>query len=178
MKTVWKWVIGIVVVLVVLAVVVSGAFLLRSQMMNAAGVPRVFRPGTQLPRNQLTPAPNNGTNGNNGNGVRRFPGMMPFGNGNWVGRGMTMGGFGRMGFGRMMPLVGLFGGLISLGFLVLMVLAIIWLVRNLRSPVALAAAPVADVNPAAPAVATHPCQKCSEPVQEDWKFCPHCGENV
>ena len=53
MKTVWKWVIGIVVVLVVLAVVVGGAFLLRSHMMSAAGfATRLIRPGTQLPGNR------------------------------------------------------------------------------------------------------------------------------
>ena len=161
MKTVWKWVIGIVVVLVVLGVLVGGAFLLRSHLMNMVGVARVTRPGTQLPNRPL-PAPNNG---NNGNGIRRFPGMMPFGNGGWGGRGM-------MSYGRMMPFAGLFGGLIWLGVLVLIVLAIIWLIRNLRKPVALAATPVV------PAVATHPCQKCGEPVHEDWNFCPNCGEKV
>ena len=171
MKTVWKWVIGIVVVLVVLAVLVGGAFLLRSHMLNVLGVARAARPGFQLPGNRQLPAPNNGTNGTNGNGVQRFPGMMPYGNGGWGGRGM-------LGFGRMMPFGGFFGGLVSLGVLVLIVLAIIWLVRNLRRPVALAAAPVAVVNPVAPAVATHPCQKCGLPVQADWQFCPHCGEKA
>jgi hypothetical protein len=171
MKTVWKWVIGVVVVLVILAVVVGGAFLLRSHLMNIVGVARLTRPGTQVPGNRQLPAPNNGTNGTNGNGVRRFPGMMPFGFGNWGGRGMYMSG-GMLGLGRMMPFAGFFGGLISLGVLVLIVLAIIWLVRNLRKPVA----PVAVVNPVAPAAAAHPCQKCGEPVQADWQFCPHCGE--
>jgi hypothetical protein len=82
-----------------------------------------------------------------------------------------------LGFGRMMPLVGLFGGLISLGILVLIVLAIIWLVRNLRRPVA-QAVPVAAGYPVTPTVATNPCQKCGEPVQEDWKFCPNCGKKL
>ena len=176
MKTVWKWVIGIVVVLVVLAGLVGGAFFLRSHMMSAAGVAtRLTRPVPQVPGNRQLPTPNNG---NNGNGVRRFPGMMPFGNGIWGGRGMYMGGFGMFGFGRMMPFGGLFGGLVSLGLLALIVLAIIWLAGNLRRPAVIAAAPVAAVNPVVPALATHPCQKCGEPVQEDWKFCPHCGEKV
>ena len=170
MKPVWKWVIGVVVVLVILAVLVGGAFLLRSHMMNAAGVAtRSIRSVPQVPGNRQLPAPNNGTNGN---GTQRFPGMMPFGNGNLGRRGMYMGGAGMMGFGRMMPFGGLFGGLISLGILVLIVLAIIWLVGNLRRPAVLAAPPVV------PAVATHPCQKCGEPVQENWKFCPNCGEKV
>jgi zinc-ribbon domain len=176
MKAVWKWVIGIVVVLVILALVVGGAFLLRSRMMNAtAFATRVVRPGTQLPGNRL-PAPNNGTNGNgnNGNVIRRFPGMMPYGR---MG-GRYGGGFGMMGVGRMMPFGGLFGGLVSLGLLVLIVLGIIWLVESLRRPVMVAAAPVAAVSPVVPAVTTHPCQKCAEPVQENWKFCPNCGEKV
>ncbi len=49
MKTVWKWVIGIVVVLVVVAVLVGGAFLLRYHLMNVVGVARLTRPGTQVP---------------------------------------------------------------------------------------------------------------------------------
>jgi hypothetical protein len=172
MKKVWKWIIGIVVVLVVLVVLVGGAFLLFHRM-NAVGLAtQITRPVPQLPGNQQPPATNNG------NTVRRFPGMLPFGNGNRTGRGMYMGGFGMMGFGRTMPFGGLFGGLVSLGFLALIVLAIIWLVRTLRRPVVLAAAPAAVANPAAPMVAAHPCQKCGEPVQEDWKFCPHCGEKV
>ena len=63
-----------------------------------------------------------------------------------------------------------------LGILVLIVLAIIWLVRSLRKPLAPAVVPAAYVNPVVPAVATQPCPKCGEPVQEDWKFCPHCGK--
>jgi len=167
MKKVWKWVIGIVVVLVILAVLAGGAFLLRSHMMNVLGVARTSRPGTQLPGYPLLPAPNNGTNGN---GVRRFPGIMPYGN--------YMGGRGMLGFGRSLPFGGFFGCLISLGVLALIVLAILWLVRNLRRPVVVAAAPVAAGYPVVPAVATHPCQKCAEPVQENWKFCPNCGEKV
>ena len=81
-----------------------------------------------------------------------------------------------MGFGRMMPFGGFFSGLVSLGLLVLIILAIIWLARNLRRPVMMAAAPVASVNPVAAAVDSHPCQKCGQPVQAGWEFCPHCGE--
>ena len=77
MKSVWKWIIGVVVVLVILAVLVGGAFFLRSHMMNAAGVAtRLARPVPQVPGNRQLPVPNNGTNGTNGNGTQRFPGMM------------------------------------------------------------------------------------------------------
>ncbi len=183
MKTVWKWVIGVVIVLVVLALLVGGAFLLRNHMMNVTGFARVTRPGFQFPTNRQPstgnngklPAPNSGTNGN---GTRRFPGMMPFGTGGWARRGMYMGGFGMMGFGRMMPFSGLFGGLMMLGLLVLMVLAIIWLTRSLRRPVAPAVIPAAYANPVVPSVAMKPCPKCGETVQEDWNFCPHCGKKL
>ena len=182
MKKVWKWIIGIAVVLVVLAVLAGGAFLLFHRVNMAGVATRITRTAPQLPGNQQLPSPNTGNgsnnNGNNGNTVRRFPGMMPFGNGNRAGRGMYTGGFGMMGFGRMMPFGGLFGGLVSLGLLALIVLAIIWLVRNLRKPVAPAVVAVAAGSPVVLAVATHPCQKCNEPVHEDWKFCPNCGEKV
>ncbi|MGD0876525.1 MAG: zinc-ribbon domain-containing protein [Anaerolineales bacterium] len=175
MKTVWKWVIGVVVVLVILAILVGGAFLLRNHLMNVVGLSRVTRPGIRFPTNRQPSTGNNGQLPAPNNGTRR---MMPFGNGGWGARGMYMGGFGMLGFGRMMPFGGLFGGLVSLGILVLIVLAIIWLAGNLRRPAVLAAAPTSAVNPVVPAVATHPCQKCGEPVREDWKFCPHCGEKV
>jgi hypothetical protein len=168
MKTVWKWVIGIVVVLVIVAVLVGGVFLLRSHLLNVVGVARLNRPGVQVPGNGKLPSGNNG-NGQPGT-TRRFPGMMPFSNGGRGGRGM-------MGFGRMMPFGGLFGGLISLGVLALIVLGIIWLERNLRKPAA-PVFPVVPIAPVIPAVAVHPCQKCGEYVQEDWKFCPHCGEKL
>ncbi len=176
MKTVWKWIIGIVIVLVIVAVIVGGVFMLHSHMLNLVRVTRVNRPSMRAPGNGTPSTGNNGKvpSTTNGNGYRRFPGMMPFGNGNWGGRGMYMGGFGMMGFGRMMPFGGLFGGLVALGILVLIVLAIIWLVRSLRKP----AAPTAAVVPVVPAVAVHPCQKCGGSVQEGWQFCPHCGEKL
>ena len=161
MKKVWKWIIGIVVVLVIVAVLVGGALMLRSHFANVVYNTRVSRPGVQVPGNGKFP-----------NGQRGWPGgMMPYGYG---GRG-HMGGFGMMN-----PLGGIFGGLISLGFLALIVLGIIWVVRSLRKPT-VASAPVAATTPSAPLIAaavTHPCKKCGEPVQEDWKFCPNCGKKV
>jgi uncharacterized membrane protein len=163
MKKVWKWVIGIVVVLVVVAALVGGAFLLRSHFANVISL-RANQPGVQIP----------GNGWGDRDGSRRFPGMMPYGNYGWGG-GMHMRGFGGMGlFG------GLIGGLFSLVILALVVLGILWLVNRLRKPAAaaapLAVAPVADVAPAAPVSVVHPCPKCGEPVQEGWKHCPNCGK--
>jgi hypothetical protein len=168
MKKVWKWVIGIVVVLLVVAAIVGGAFLLRNHFANVAGITRSIRPGVQVP----------GKGWEQREGPERFPGMMPFDNNGWGGYGRHMRGPGMMGFGRRMPFAGLFGGLICLGFLALVVLGIIWLVNRLRKPKVVAApvAPVVDAAPAAPLAATHPCPKCGESVQEGWKHCPNCGK--
>jgi hypothetical protein len=163
MKKVWKWVIGIVIVLVVVAALVVGAFLMRSHFANVVNIDKFNRPGVQVP----------------GYGTRqRFPG----GDG-WGVYGMHMRGPGIMGYGRWNPLGGLIGGVFCLGFLALVVLGIIWLVRRLRTPavvsaaVAPAAAPVAPVaEPVVPLAAVHPCPKCGEPVQEGWKHCPNCGK--
>jgi hypothetical protein len=161
MKKVWKWVIGIAVVVVILAALVGGALLLRSHFMNAARVAQTTQSGQQVP----------GKGWGDQDGSRRYPGMMPFGNDGWGGRGMRMRGFGGMGlFG------GLIGGLFSLGILALAVLGVIWLVNRLRKP-KVVVAPIAPVASLAPAV-THPCPNCSEPVQEGWKHCPNCGEKL
>jgi hypothetical protein len=169
MKKVWKWVIGIVVVLVVAAALVGGAFLLRNHFANVVSITRVNRPGEQVP--------------GNGNGKRvpgPFPGMRPFGNNGWGGHGMYMWGPGMMGFGRRSIFGGLIGGIFSLGVLALIVLGIVWLVSSLRKPKTITAPVAAPVEQVAPVVqasaATHPCPRCSEPVQEGWKHCPNCGK--
>ncbi len=179
MKKVWKWVIGIVVALVVVAALVGGAFLLRNHFGNLVSIARSNQPGLQVPGFR---------DGQRGPG--RYPGMMPFGRDGWDGYGMHMRGFGMMGFGRRGMFGGLIGGLVCLGFLALVVLGIIWLVSCLRkpaagsavitptaapvTPVAEVAAPVAE--PVVPVAAFHPCPKCGEPVQDGWKHCPNCGK--
>ena len=98
--------------------------------------------------------------------------MMPFGRGGGGGNGWHMRGPGMMGFGGRIPFAGIFGGLFCLGFLTLVVLGIVWLVRSRRNPKPVEAAVV--VAPAV--VAVHPCKKCGQPVQEGWNNCPNCGK--
>ncbi len=110
MKPVWKWIIGIVIALAVIALVVGAVFLVRTYLPMNRVVTQV-QPG-------FTPR---------GFDDRGFPGqrfLMPRGN---------MHGFGMMGWG-MMPFGGIFSGLFSLGLLALVVLGIIWLVRSVRTP--------------------------------------------
>jgi len=158
MKPVWKWVIGIVVILFIAALVVGG-FFLASHYMSLRQVAVQTRSGTQA-----QPFGPRGFN-NRGDG---FPGggMMPYGM-----RGYGMHGFGMMGF---MPFGGIFSGLFCLAFVVLVVLGIVWLVRRLSAPNPAVIAPAAPVAP----VMTHSCQNCGKPVQDDWKNCPYCGKKL
>jgi hypothetical protein len=148
MKKAWKWIIGIVLGLVILAVLVGVGLMVRGNFHS-------YRTEVLESRGF----------------AERGQGMVPYGE-----FGFHMRGPGMMGRGGM-PFGGFFGGLFSLGFLALVVLGIIWLVRSLGAPKPVVA-PV-DVVPAAmPAVIASPCKKCGKPIQEDWKVCPYCGKKV
>jgi hypothetical protein len=55
----------------------------------------------------------------------------------------------------------LFMWLIPVGFIVLTVLGIVWLVRNIGGPTSSSAG--------------HNCPNCGKAVQADWQNCPYCG---
>ena len=91
------------------------------------------------------------------------------------GGGMMAGGWGNRGWG-MMGGPGMMGGwgyspfgwigmafmwLIPVGFIVLTVLGITWLVQNVG-------------NSRMPS-AQNPCPNCAKSVQTDWQNCPYCG---
>jgi hypothetical protein len=138
MKKVWKWVIGIVIGLIVIGAVVGIIFMVQSHWFARGEVNGAIIPGYTYRHQGLIPDDENG-------------------------RGMyfyNMGGPGMMRFGRM-P----FGGLMMLfplGFLFLMILGIIWLIKAIRKP---------ETAP----VAMHACKNCGNQVQDNWKNCPHCG---
>ena len=85
--------------------------------------------------------------------------MRSWGYGGW---GM-MGGPGMMGWGY--SPFGWFGmlfmGLIPLGFIVLTVLGVAWLVKNIGN--------------SAPPLVQSPCPHCGKGTQADWQTCPYCG---
>jgi len=181
MKPVWKWIIGIVVGLIVLALLVGAAFLVHGRLISGRifaanpipapnsgrilpGKPTLPGPGTGqvLPGNRMRRfgVPGNGTpyHGMPGYGMP-YSGMRGYG---WHSHGM-------MGFGPMMffiPFAGLLFGLGWLGWLVLLVVGIVWLVRRPggRQP---AAAPVLSA-----------CPRCANPVQAGWNNCPNCGKKL
>jgi len=160
MKKVWKWIIGIVVVLIILGVLVGVGFFVRGSM-------HAYRVQVQVPRD--FPDGRQQFYGRGDQFYGRGREMMPYG-----GFG-HMRGFGMMGYG-MNPFGVFFGGLFTLVFLALVVLGIIWLVRRLHTP---KPAQVPAAVPAAiPAASDHPCQKCGRSLQEGWKVCPYCGKKV
>jgi len=142
MKQIWKWIIGIVLGLVLLAVLIGVGFMIRSNF-------HVYRAEALVSRGFS----------------ERAPGMMPYS------RFEHMLGPGMMGYG-MRPFGGFFRGLLSLGFLTLVVLGIIWLVRSLRTP-----KPV-GVPVVMPVAVDNPCKNCGQSIQVEWKVCPYCGKKV
>ena len=92
------------------------------------------------------------------------------------GGGMMTSSWGNRGWGMMGGPGGMMGGwgysplgwigmafmwLIPVGFIVLTVFGIAWLVRN--------------VGNSTPPSIQNPCPNCGKGVQADWKNCPHCG---
>ncbi len=96
-------------------------------------------------------------------GVSLFGGFGGYGGyrgGGMMGPGM-MGGWGFAPFGGIgMLLMWVF----PVGFLVLLVLGIVWLVKAVSQP--------GSQMPVAPAKT---CPNCARPMQADWRNCPHCG---
>jgi hypothetical protein len=81
-----------------------------------------------------------------------------------MGPGM-MGGFGLLGW--MFPLLGM---LIPLALLALLVVGVVWGVQDLsRRPI------FASGTPPVAGSGGPRCSHCEQPVQADWKVCPHCG---
>ena len=175
MRPVWKWIIGIVVGLIVVAALVGAVLLVRAHLplrtITAFRFPAPNAgPGPQ--RTLPTPAP--GTRQQPpGNFNRRF-GMpyygMPYPN--MPGYGFHR--YGMMGMGPMMflmPFGGLVFGLFWASLLALVVIGIVWLVRRPS------AQPAAAPQPSAP-VSQRTCPKCGRSVQDDWNNCAYCGKKL
>ncbi len=108
--------------------------------------------------------------------------LMPF-----EGRRMPIqpfGGIPYQRFGGFFPLRLIGSGLFCLGFLALIVLGVVVLVRVLRQPgqaaiiAAPAVAPIQMPEPVQTPAVTRNCSNCGKPVQEDWSHCPYCGNTL
>ncbi len=142
MKKFWKWVIGIVIGLVVVAALIGAAFLVRAHFV-VNQVARLEAHGLHIQR----------------------PGMMLFG------RGWGMRGPGMMAYGWRMPFGGLFGGLFSLGLLALVVVGIIWLVRSLRKPTHVVETPVVAPSAASTTHACPKCGRTVQNDWNNCPYC-------
>ncbi len=163
MKKIWKWVIGVVVVLLVLAALVAVPFVMHNYFGNQTafgirerGLEGGYGPGWMMGRND-----------DNGFGYRSHgPGAFP--GGGMMGRGYgfqhpMMYGFGFFPFG-------IFMWIIPLAVLGLAIYGFIALLK--RRPASTAPAEVT------PAVPTPSCSNCGKPAQGDWKTCPYCGHSL
>ena len=178
MKNIWKWILGIVVVLVVVAGLVGLAFVVHNRMAASMALRMTQRAAISTP----APGPTGGTPvapsvpgaPNRFNGrmppPRMGPGMGFRGFGRNSFRGFGRGGFGGFGpFGMGMMFFGMLGRLIPIA-IVLLLLYVAYLLGKKNVPAAVAAAP-APLS----VIPTHPCPKCENPVQDGWKHCPNCG---
>jgi hypothetical protein len=161
----WKWIVGIVVVLLIVAALAGGFLFVRSHAM--AFGPRVFTarpaPFGGNPQGGQQPAPGQPDDGTNpgpstGPGPQR---MWPRGFGGpygFYGRGPMMGrgepGYGDMpmgrgfGFSPFFMMIGLFFGLIKLAAFAALLYGAYWLGRRSAMPGALPAAAPVTADPA------------------------------
>jgi hypothetical protein len=78
---------------------------------------------------------------------------------------MGPGMMGQWGFGPFGWIGMIFMWLIPVGFILLIVLGVVWLIRAIGS----------GENPTSPA---RSCHNCGRSVQADWRNCPYCGETL
>jgi hypothetical protein len=187
MSKVWKWIIGIVAVLLIAAVILGAGFLVVSHWGGARWMmgARSFEPyeggrvspWKNTPRYEMPMHP--------GWDMPMAPGM--------AGR---RGGSSLLRFGGIFPLGMIFGTLFWAALVFFAVLGVISLVRgrkNIKKQATgnefVAAAPAAPLTSEAPAVVenmeaetpaqeTATCSNCGHEVQEDWSHCPYCGQKL
>jgi hypothetical protein len=155
MRHFWKWILGILVAALALAILAGLGFWIfthwtgGSWMMGA----RAFAPGDpsweDLPRwgDRMPMHP-----------YQRMPhSMLPFSR-----------------YGGFLPFSYILGGLFRLGLLALFVVGVVLVVQALQRPRTGAAAGPLPASPTAIGAAVS-CPNCGAEVQAGWKYCPNCG---
>lgn len=141
MKKFWKWFLGILLVLLIVAGIVLAVIFLRHGFVGgfeARGFER--QPGWNMPMM-------------NGRGFHTLGGR----------------GFYPMGGGLMFLGMGL-AWLLPLALIGLLVYGIFAIGKRAGSHA------MSSSAPASVPMAAHPCPKCGQSVQDDWKHCPQCGK--
>lgn len=156
MQTFWKWILGILIALVVIAALVGFGFWVYSRWTGNVWMAAPWRGAPQVPPKDWDDFRDWGRR------MPMFPYHMPY----------MMAPNNRLGW--IFPVGLILGGLFQLGLLALIVIGVVALVRAVfpPRPAAGAAAP-----PPSPAIAEPlpACPKCGYAIQPGWKHCPNCG---
>jgi len=173
MKKVWKWILGILIGLVVIAVVLGAGFMvarrfgginarIETRMMQRSEVNR-SAPSQAEPQQkgqgQIMPWQDSPR----GFGQNRMP-MYYYG------------GMGHRPFGGLMLIGGLIAGVFKLALLGLVIFLAVTLAlrpKQAKQPAAASALPAEPV-----AEAMQKCPHCAREIQADWKHCPYCGNSL
>jgi len=158
MKSIWKWILGILLVLVVIGLFVGMAFLVHGGFGRGAIGNRGFQEYGQFERGPMM-------------GQSQIYGY-------GGGPGWMMGGRG-YGFSPLAFCGRFFGGLIPLILLALVVYAAYRIGKHKSTAVSSNNAATTSLAAPAAAASESPaaktCRKCGAVVQEDWRNCPNCG---
>jgi hypothetical protein len=178
MKNIWKWILGVALVLLVVAGLAGLVFVFHNRAANFAYRTMLMTPGS--PAGMSTPQPSTGgaaaTPQALGPDARGWRGPM-MGGRFQGGPGAMMRGRGFGSYDRGMPFgpgFMIIGGLMRLVPLALLVVLLVIAYRLGKRENAHATSPVAPIPAVAPTL-THVCAECGNNVQNDWKHCPNCG---
>jgi len=170
MKRVLKWIIGILVGLVVIAVVLGAGYMVarrfggfnfvrETRLVQRSGplqaLPRQDTPGQNLP----------------GQNLRR----------NFGRNEMPMYSYDRMGFrpfGGLMFFGRLIGGIFRLAILGLVIFFAVTLALRPKQVRQMAATSNSPPETGATQAAVLSCPHCAREIQSDWKHCPYCGNSL
>ncbi len=159
-----KWILGIVLILIVLALVAGTGLFVFARYFG-------FNRYGMMPGGMPFYGPNNG--------VPNYGPRSPYPNMPMHPYGFPSGRVAPFGLLGLIP--SLFGCLLVVGLIALVLFLL------LRRPASTVVSPAVGPSPAVPpeapgepaaagsTVTTHPCPNCGRTVQEDWNNCPYCG---
>jgi heme A synthase len=170
MKKVFKWIIGILIGLVVIAVVLGAGFMVARRFAGINWM-RENRLAQRGDFDQGTPQQNIPRQNMPGQNMQR----------NFGRNGMPMYYYGGMGFrpfGGLMLVGRLVGGVFKLVILGLVIFLAVTLALRPRQAKQTAATSTAGAAPEATQAVMLNCPHCAREIQADWKHCPYCGNSL